>query len=366
MGKIFEGVKNKTMKTRIKTSAIILIMIIASVISTGKTSGQQVSVSFQVFYDQLSPYGDWVYTPDYNYIWVPDAGPDFFPYSTEGRWVFTNYGWTWMSYYDWGWAPFHYGRWDYNNFYGWFWIPGNEWGPAWVSWRRAEGYYGWEPMGPHISINMSFGRQYNYSRDHWVFVRDRDFDRPEINRYSVNRGDYDRIIRNSTVINNTYVDNRRNTTYVTGPSREDIQRSTGNRINTLPVKEYNRPGHDMGNDHVSLYMPEVAKNNGNDRRAEPSRITKMNDVKRPSERKPDNRSDYSRRNQNNVETAQPQNSKPAYNSGREQQQQNQQQNATRREQQNAPSQQKPVKTTQPARREATQKSGESKATREKP
>jgi len=43
----------------------------------------------------------------------------------------TDDGMTWVSDYNWGWAPFHYGRWDYNDSYGWFWIPDNEWGPAW-------------------------------------------------------------------------------------------------------------------------------------------------------------------------------------------------------------------------------------------
>ncbi len=64
----------------------------------------------------------------------------------------TEYGWTWLSDYPWGWAPFHYGRWDFDNSFGWFWIPGNEWGPAWVTWRRANGYYGWAPMSPGINL----------------------------------------------------------------------------------------------------------------------------------------------------------------------------------------------------------------------
>ena len=39
-------------------------------------------VSYQDFYDQLSPYGQWVDHPDHGYIWIPDAGPDFRPYSS--------------------------------------------------------------------------------------------------------------------------------------------------------------------------------------------------------------------------------------------------------------------------------------------
>ena len=324
------------MKAKIKTAVIILLMIIASVISTGKTSAQQGYVSFQVFYDQLSPYGDWVNSPEFDYIWIPDAGPDFFPYSTEGRWIFTDYGWTWLSYYDWGWAPFHYGRWDYNDYYGWFWIPDNKWGPAWVSWRRAEGYYGWEPMGPGISISMSFGRQNNYHSDNWIFVRERDFNRPDIDRYYVNRRQNDRIIRSSTVINNTYSDTRRNTTYVTGPAREEIQKATGRNIKPVSIQEYNKPGHDVTSDHVSLYMPEIRKNN-NGQRSSPSRITQKQDVIKPSQRKSSSKPSPNQTNQINNKTLQPQNTTPQINPVREEQQNTrrvQQQNTQREQQQN--------------------------------
>ena len=97
---------------------------------------QDREVSYQDFYDELSPYGHWVDYPGQGYVWVPDAGADFRPYSTNGHWVWSdNYEWVWVSDYDWGWAPFHYGRWDNDPTYGWYWVPGYEWSPAWVAWR---------------------------------------------------------------------------------------------------------------------------------------------------------------------------------------------------------------------------------------
>src|SRR5689334_22089300 len=97
---------------------------------TPKTSSAKEGVSFQVFYDDLSPYGQWVNDPYYGYVWVPSMGPDFRPFYTGGHWVYTEYGNMWVSDYPWGWAPFHYGRWVYDDSYGWTWIPGNTWGPA--------------------------------------------------------------------------------------------------------------------------------------------------------------------------------------------------------------------------------------------
>lgn len=268
------------MKANIKILAILFVLIISSVIFTKKALAQQTYVSFQVFYDQLGPYGQWVDYPKYGYVWIPDAGPDFVPYSTRGHWIMTDYGWTWISDYNWGWAPFHYGRWDYNNSYGWFWVPDNEWGPAWVTWRRANGYYGWAPMEPGISISVSFGRQYNSQYDHWIFVRDRDIDRSDINLYYVNRTDHDRIIKNSTVINNTYIDSRRHTTYISGPAREEVQKVTKRRISPVAIQENNKPGQVLNNGRLQIYRPQVIRNNDKVRKPAPSRIVNLKDVRR--------------------------------------------------------------------------------------
>src|SRR5580692_6949742 len=52
-------------------------------------------VSYQSFYDQLSPYGQWINNPTYGYVFMPNVGPDFKPYTTNGHWVYTDEGWTW-------------------------------------------------------------------------------------------------------------------------------------------------------------------------------------------------------------------------------------------------------------------------------
>src|SRR6516165_7140669 len=100
--------------------ALIAIILSAGLVSiTPQRSVAQVSVSFQAFYDQLSPYGRWVNYPRYGYVWVPtDVAFGFRPYATAGHWVYTPEGWTWVSDYPWGWAAFHYGNWFYDNSYG--------------------------------------------------------------------------------------------------------------------------------------------------------------------------------------------------------------------------------------------------------
>ena len=194
-------------------------------------------------------------------------------------------------------------------------------------------------MGPGVSINASFGRDYNRHNNHWIFVRDRDIERHDINRYYVNRSDRDRIIRNSTVINNTYVDNSRHTTYISGPARNDVEKVTGRRISPAAIQQRDKPGQDMNNGRLQMYRPQVKNNyNNSERKPAPSRITNLKDVQRPSERRAvnqprnENPPNNSRReqqpntmippqnnNNNREKPSQPQTESPSNNSRREQQ-----------------------------------------------
>jgi hypothetical protein len=302
------------MKSKNKVLIVLFAVIIAFAAYTQKASAQQPYVSFQVFYDELSPFGEWVNYPNWGYVWIPDAGSDFVPYSTDGHWILSDYGWTWVSYYSWGWAPFHYGRWDFDHYYGWFWIPGNEWGPAWVSWRRAEGYYGWAPMEPGISLSVSFGRGYDSHNDHWIFVRDRDIDRSDINNYYINSVDQDIIVRRSSVINNTYTDNRRHTTYVAGPDRADVQKAAGRQVKPVAIQEYSKPGQEISNGNFRIYRPEVKNNNNEAARPAPARVVNLKDVRQPSERNSINRN----KDLNNANSSQPSTNTPSQNIRRDQ------------------------------------------------
>ncbi len=99
------------------------------------------------FEQKLSPYGRWVDTPEYSRVWVPNVNPDWQPY-TDGRWIYTQWGWSFVSDVPWGSIVFHYGRWGFRVGLGWFWVPGFVWAPAWVAWRIADGYVCWAPYGP--------------------------------------------------------------------------------------------------------------------------------------------------------------------------------------------------------------------------
>lgn len=217
-------------------------------------------ISYQTFYDELDPYGEWIDYPEYGYVWVPDCGPDFRPYSTNGHWAWSDeYEWIWVSDYDWGWAPFHYGRWNYDSFHGWMWIPGYEWSPAWVAWRGGGDYYGWAPLRPgiNISVNFSIG-SYNPPVDYWCFAPRRYITSPRIYDYYVPYRNNVTIINNTTIINN-YNYNRN--VFRTGPGRRDVERYAG-RINPVRLRESNSPGRTrFSNNEVSVYRPRVRQDN---------------------------------------------------------------------------------------------------------
>jgi hypothetical protein len=306
----------------LKIFALLIIVNTGAWILPQDASAQQVSVSFQLFYDQLGPYGMWVDYPNYGYVWIPNGDPGFTPYATAGHWVFTDDGWTWFSDYPWGWAPFHYGRWDYDDVYGWFWVPDDVWGPAWVSWRRSPGYYGWAPLRPGISISMAFGSGYHERNERWIFVRDRDITRPDIDRRYVNRTDNAAIINRSTVIVNTRKDNNRNATYIAGPDRADVQGVTHTTVNPVAIRDAGQPGQHLSTGELQIYRPQVQKRSGNGRNPAPSKVMRLNDVRPASERNAGNRQPPTINPPKKGQPSQPRTVNPSSSGGKQKQPQN--------------------------------------------
>jgi hypothetical protein len=218
--------------------------------------GRAAQVTFQHFYDELYPYGEWLNVPQHGYVWRPyNVDVNWQPYLTNGRWAYTRYGWTWVSNYVWGWAPFHYGRWQLDQFYGWFWVPGDVWGPAWVEWRFYEGNYWWVPLTPGTGFGANFagGR---YLPNSWNVVPARYLTDPFCQNYALRYSQYGRYINSTSIINNTYVVN--NTTYPAGPSADDVSRYVGGKVVPLALRNLSQAsaGVITSND-VSLYAPSV-------------------------------------------------------------------------------------------------------------
>jgi DNA segregation ATPase FtsK/SpoIIIE-like protein len=261
------------MKNLFKLPVLVLGLLFLLAGSTQKAVAQDDDVSLQTFYDELSPYGVWIQDPEYGYVWRPDVDQEEFrPYYTNGRWVMTEYGNTWVSDYDWGWAPFHYGRWILNRYSNWIWIPDTTWGPAWVSWRSGGGYYGWAPLAPGINININFGGGYHTPNSWWVFVPQRNIYYDRFPRYRGHRNV--NIFNHTTIIN--YTGQRNRHTYYTGPRRDDIRRATNRDVRVYNVNRTDRSRRSSISDNtVNIYNPRTSRNTDNSKAA-PRKVSSEN------------------------------------------------------------------------------------------
>ena len=198
--------------------------------------------SVQAFYQPLDPYGDWIETEDYGYVFRPEIATrqDWRPY-TDGHWVHSGHGWTWQSNEDFGWATYHYGRWTRIKKAGWVWVPGREWGPGWVSWRRGNEHCGWAPLPPesstHVSFTASVDRDYDIGPAAYVFVALSNFgarsyapviERPEQNVTIINK--------TVNVTNITYNNTTNNpVVYNGGPSYDLIRARSRQPVENVSV-----------------------------------------------------------------------------------------------------------------------------------
>jgi hypothetical protein len=185
--------------------------------------------SYSMFYTKLEPFGAWRETSTYGYVWQPREAMQsrsWQPY-TNGHWVYTDAGWTWISEEPFGWAAYHYGRWTRLRGIGWVWVPGEEWAPAWVSWRTSNDYVGWAPLPPEARFEHRTGIQnwadsyYDIGPEQYCFVPTREIGSQRIERVVVPREQNVTIVNQTTNVTNiTY----NNTTIVNqGPNYEEVR-----------------------------------------------------------------------------------------------------------------------------------------------
>ena len=67
-----------------------LLIILTTIVTLGicqRTDAQVYgNISFNTFYNELSPYGRWVNDINYGQVWIADA-PGFEPYYDNGHWI---------------------------------------------------------------------------------------------------------------------------------------------------------------------------------------------------------------------------------------------------------------------------------------
>ncbi|WP_413997849.1 DUF6600 domain-containing protein [Flavobacterium sp. W1B] len=247
------------------------------------------TVSYQVFYDNLSPYGTWIDYPEYGHVWNPNVNGDFRPYATNGHWASSDDGWTWVSNYNWGWAPFHYGRWLYDDFYGWLWIPGYDWSPAWVTWGYIDDYYCWAPLMPGINARERFN-SWRPNSFYWnVCNRNRIYDQ-NLSGALVRPERLSNFQNRVAVINNFNNSNRANHLYYSkGPDVQEVQKHVNRRIEQNTVRDVNRINDVKHNgNNMNVYRPNI-QNPAETARQHPQQLNQPREFRRAGTNRPINK-----------------------------------------------------------------------------
>ena len=208
-------------------------------------AGNPATATYATFYTKLEPYGAWFETSDYGYVWQPreaESSRSWRPY-TDGRWVYTDAGWTWISEEPFGWAAYHYGRWTRLHNIGWVWVPGDQWAPAWVSWRTSNDYVGWAPLPPEARFDRDTGirnwsdNYYDIGPDQYAFVATNEFGAQRIQDTLLPRERNAAIVDQTTNVTSiTY----NNTTIVNqGPNYDELRKRSREPVQRLRLQREN-------------------------------------------------------------------------------------------------------------------------------
>jgi hypothetical protein len=194
-----------------------------------------VGISF--FHDQLAPHGRWVVAGSFGDVWVPSGvAAGWSPY-VNGQWVWTDYGWTWVSYDPWGDIPYHYGTWTYVSDYGWSWVPGTVWAPAWVTWAYSDNYIGWAPVPVSFVFTSGgyFGAPVVVAASQYCFVPTTQFVGVNVSNVRVPVAQNTTIFANTTRATRFQVSN--GVVHTAGLDPAHIQRVTGQQIQRASISQ---------------------------------------------------------------------------------------------------------------------------------
>ena len=268
-----------------------LLFVIALALTAGTLRAQDdqtdQSATFQNFYDQLGDNGTWIQTDNYGYVFQPQINdPNWQPY-TDGHWVYTDAGWTWVSAEPWGWATYHYGRWVNLDGVGWCWVPGYTWAPAWVSWRYGGGYCGWAPLPPDteagidiagdgfdVGVDFHIGGDcdtaYGIGPEWYNFCPVAYLGASDYRPYYRNRYDNFALINNTVNVTNIYVHghgttrNRFGRVTVGGPDFAAVNSQSHTPVARARLTQSNRVGASrLSGSSLAVYAPHVRAASGN-------------------------------------------------------------------------------------------------------
>jgi len=276
------------------------------------------TVSFQSFYDVLSPMGEWIqitkedidedlsdgegesFAMNRNedeelfFIWKPKVEENWKPYS-NGRWEYTDHGWFWVSADSWGNSTYNYGRWWNSPKYGWVWMPGYTWAPAWVKWKVSndDKYVGWVPLSPKAKWKSESGitdKNYRYKNKDadWVFVDNSTFAGDIATSKIVPDKENSSLVKNSADITDISVDNDKIVNK--GPDVQRMEEKCGKKFRNRKMKFKEGNGNaQVSDDEITVGRERFRKGNPDNKESvgKPKSFKKSDRVKKVIKRNRD-------------------------------------------------------------------------------
>ncbi len=169
------------MISRVLCFAVLLFALPGLTVSArgGMTSDspytERGKTDFDTALQLLNPYGTWSKIDD---KWAFTPRDHLAPY-TDGRWIYTEFGWYWKGNLPHSWATEHYGYWKRSADKVWSWYPGPFWLPEIVEIRATNKYIGWrsgevDDQGSFVEAPIDrYGKT-----DEWTFVTLEQFANP--------------------------------------------------------------------------------------------------------------------------------------------------------------------------------------------
>ena len=157
---------------------------------------------FDTVLQLLNPYGTW---SKIDGAWAYTPLDHQAPY-TDGRWIYTEYGWFWKGALPHSWATEHYGYWKRGIDHVWSWYPGPFWLPEIVELRDTSTHIGWRSAAVNREGDFVEKPEDRYAKtDEWTFVSMAQFANP-ITPSLVAKPDLAKsLLEDSTDCRHTYV-----------------------------------------------------------------------------------------------------------------------------------------------------------------
>jgi len=133
------------------------------------------TIDFDVALKLLNPYGTWAKVDN---TWAYTPLNHQAPY-TDGRWLYTEYGWYWKGNNPHSWLTEHYGYWKRGADKVWAWYPGPFWLAQIIEFRVTPTHVGWRSAAVDREGSFIEEPDDRYAKtDEWTFVTKSQFANP--------------------------------------------------------------------------------------------------------------------------------------------------------------------------------------------